>query len=363
MTVNFFNLATFFLLFAAGAALTILLTPIIRGFASSAGIVSTTRYGSYEKVRIPLLGGIAIAVSFFTITLLVWTVVSPHENILVKHLYGLAIGSGILLFGGYLDDRLRLPPKIQVIFPCLAAIAVIASGIDISYITNPIFPDRLIYLTAYEKTLFYLNGIPYKLVLPGDFITFIWLLVAMYATKLNDGLDGLVTGVSFITALFIFLVSWFLLKELDLALLSAIFAGSLLGFYFFNRYPASIYLGEGGSLFAGFILGTFAILSDAKIVMTSLILAIPIVDVLLTITRRIKKGVPPWRGDELHLHHRLIALGMSQRQAVFIIFGFTAVFGMLVFLWQSSFKYYFAGFIILVAAMTGVFIWRVYKKT
>ena len=128
----------------------------------------------------------------------------------------------------------------------------------------------------------------------------------MYTTKLLDGVDGLVSGLGVIGGFVIFLftatTNYF---QPDIALASAIFGGASLGFLIFNWHPAKIFLGEGGSLLIGYILGVLAIISGGKIAIALLILGIPILDVLWTIIRRLLKKQNPFKfSDKLHLHHR-----------------------------------------------------------
>jgi predicted adenine nucleotide alpha hydrolase (AANH) superfamily ATPase len=152
----------------------------------------------------------------------------------------------------------------------------------------------------------------------------------MYTTKLLDGVDGLVTGISAIGALIIFLfTSTTRYYQPDLAFASLVLAGACLGFLIFNFNPAKIFLGEGGSLFLGYALGVLAIISGGKIAIALLVMGIPILDVAWTILRRLAKGKNPFRAaDRQHLHHRLLDSGLSPKLTVLVFYAFAAVFGL-----------------------------------
>ena len=344
----------------------VIVTPRVVHFATKHGIVTKSQPwhsdGSAQK-NMPLLGGVALFVAFVLGILIFNDTILSTEVISKKHIIGLVIGGIILVIGGYLDDTYSLPPLKQLLWPFLAIIAVIISGVGITEFTNPFSPEKLIYVDTFKFDLLTFRGIPYRVTLPADLITFVWLGLIMYSTKLQDGLDGLVSGISFLGSIFIFLLSYFVFDDIPLAVLSALFAGALLGFLKYNFYPAKIFLGESGSLLTGFILGVLAIMSDAKVVITLLLFAVPIADAVWTVVRRIYKKQAPWKGDQGHLHHQLIHAGISPRRAVLLLQGITALFGMLVLLWQSSFRYYFFGVAILLFLILLFLFSVVYKKS
>ncbi len=283
-----------------------------------------------HKEPIPLLGGMAV---FLSLTLAVAGILFLQPELIVgeyispKALVGLLIGGALLMLGGFLDDKYILKPSRQIVWPILAAIAAVAAGIGIPYITNPF--GGTFDLTRYEWVLFWQNGIAYKLTLLADLFTFVWLMGMMYTTKFLDGLDGLVTGVTLIGSLIIFILSLTpQVHQPETALLALLLAGACAGFLVWNWHPAKIFLGEGGSLFLGFMLGSLAIISGSKVATTLLIVGLPILDVLWVIVRRIfieKKS--PFSGDRKHFHHRLLDAGFSHRGAVIFLCIITALFG------------------------------------
>ncbi len=301
-------------------------TFVVRFFALKGGVIDRPDGGRkmHEKPT-PLLGGLAVFAAFAL------TVFCLHEKLLggfllEKHLIGILAGSAILVAGGILDDRYRLKPSLQLAFPALASLTVILSGIGADFITNPF--GGIFRLDLWNITLFQHSGVPYQLTLPADLFTFAWLMGMTYTTKLLDGLDGLVSGLGVIGFAVIALLSLTPdVAQPELALLAMAAAGALAGFLFFNARPASIFLGEGGSTLVGFLLGTFAVLSGAKIGITLLVLAVPIMDVAWTIARRILGGKPIAQGDIEHLHFRLVRGGLTPDQTVAFFWLFAAAFG------------------------------------
>lgn len=306
------------------------ITPLVIKTAKKYKIVDIPKEDrKIHKSPKPLLGGLAIFLSFIIVLLyfIVFTDYAFGEFTRIKNLFGLIVGGVIIMVGGYLDDKYNFKPWQQLISPILACLFVIGFGIGINYISHPF--HGLIYLDKYYWVLFWKNGIPYTITLFADIFTFIWLMIMMYTTKFLDGLDGLVSGIGGIGGLIIFFLSITAISnQPETALISIIFAAACFGFLVFNFNPAKIFLGEGGSLFIGFMLGSLAIVSGGKIATTLLILGIPLLDAVWVVLRRViieKKS--PFKGDKRHLHHRLLEAGLTHRQAVLILYFITLSFG------------------------------------
>ncbi len=305
----------------------------VRRFALRRGIVDHPSQAPERKIHrrpVPLIGGIAIfgALIFTTGVYAFFSDRLFGGYLLPKHLIGIGIAGVFLMIGGALDDLHNRKPVQQIIWPILAALAVISVGIGITYITNPL--GGVIQLDTVSIELFSWNSTPYVLTLFADIFAFCWLMGMMYTTKFLDGLDGLVAGITTIGAFVLFFLS--LNQEVaqpETALLSVILAGSMAGFLILNFHPAKIFLGEGGSLLAGFMLGVLAILSGAKIATALLIMGIPILDVVWVIIRRafFEKQSPFRTADKKHLHFRLLDIGLSHRQAVLLLYGISLLFG------------------------------------
>lgn len=304
------------------------LTPLARAAAVRFGVID--RPDGERKVHrapMPLLGGVAVAAAVAVAVLVAVAIGAlPGTHITAKHLIGLGLAAFFLVVGGALDDRFDFLPSRQIIWPALAALAVIASGIGVNVVTNPL--GGILRLDRIVLPVFTLGGIPYKLTLFADVFTFVWLMGTTYTTKFLDGLDGLVAGIAAIGGIVVVAVS--LTRDVaqpDTAALATALVGAFLGFLVYNFHPARIFLGEGGSTFAGFMLGAFAIVAGGKIATTLLILGLPIFDAAYVIIRRMASGKSPVAADRSHLHHRLLDLGFSQRQAVLLYWFVAALFG------------------------------------
>ncbi len=296
----------------------------------------------------PLWGGLGIAISiFFTVFILQSSLIFIGSSIRIEQVYGFVIGVCVLLIGGLIDDVYPLPPRIQVIFPSIAALVVICTGTGIIQITQ-IGSTHAFSLVWWK---FFISGFQFSL--PSDIITFIWLLIATYATKILDGLDGLVSGVLIIGCGFVAVLGlaprFF---QPDIAILACGILGSFLGFLPRNTHPAKQFLGESGSTIAGFSLGVLAILGSAKVAIALSALAIPITDIALVMLGRIRRGASPFIGDDTHLHFRLIQLGLSQRMAVGVYWGMSLLAGIFALGLQTRGKIFLIAFLIVLTVLT-----------
>lgn len=312
------------------ALVSFLAAAAVRQLALRWGVVDRPELAPQRKQlgkTVPLLGGTAIwfAVVFVTAIML------PQLTtgyLLPKHLFGIWIAGTIIIIGGWFDDRFSLSPKRQLLFPILASLVVIVAGIGIEYISNPL--GGIWNLQQWQWTVFTYHGLPYQITLWADLFTVLWLMVSMYTTKLLDGLDGLVSGVGMIGGVIIGLLSLSAtVVQPETATLAFIFAGACAGFLIWNFAPAKLYLGEGGALFVGFMLGVLAIVSGSKIATALLILGLPLLDVLAVIIRRVvieKKSA--LSGDLFHLHFQLQQRGWGPRLTVLVYYLITLAFGL-----------------------------------
>lgn len=308
----------YFFVFLAALIFTALLTAGIRQLAFHWQILDRPDSDSKRGRKIhaqatPLLGGLAIFIVYFFLLFLF----SSHflaGNLRWPHLIGFFFGALIIMIGGVLDDKYNLAPQRQIIFPLLAICAVIGGGVEIVRLSNPF--GAILNL----QSLIFISPILISL----------WLLGMMYTTKLLDGVDGLVSGIISIGGFIIFLFTLTTrYYQPDIAFAAILLCGATLGFLVWNWHPAKIFLGEGGSLLLGYILGVLAIISGAKIAIALLIMGIPILDVVWTIIRRLMLGKNPFKfADREHLHHRLLNLGLSQRQTVLVFYALSLTFGL-----------------------------------
>ncbi len=321
--------------------LVVCLTPLIRRLALRFKIIDWPAPGGRKihKKPVPLLGGLAIFISFIVVLFVAYNSgFWPEGLVRAKNLIGIGLAGSLLMLGGFLDDKYHLKPYQQIIWPILASLVIIVSGIGINYINNP-FGAGFLHLDKYKFEIIRLGGIPYYFTPLADIFTFVWLMTLMYATKLLDGLDGLVSGLTTIGALiiasFCFLTKFY---QPDVGSLAMILAGATSGFLIFNFHPAKIFLGEGGSIFLGFILGVLAIISGSKIATTLLIVGIAILDIFWIIWRRFSLGRSPLRADREHLHFKLLETGFSYQGAVIFYWILGLVFGSIVFVFETKGK-------------------------
>jgi UDP-GlcNAc:undecaprenyl-phosphate GlcNAc-1-phosphate transferase len=291
---------------------------------------------------VPLLGGVAIYAAVLVAT--VWSLLASDDllggEISVAHYAGFLLGGFVLMVGGYVDDRYDLPAKYAVLAPMVAAACAVAFGIEVTKLTNP-----------FGGTI---GLVPWQ----SDLLVFAWLMTVMYTTKFLDGLDGLSAGVSSIGAFMIMCLAltaaYF---QPDVATLAFICLGAMLGFLAFNFHPATIFLGEGGSTFVGYALGTLAVISGGKLATALLVVAVPMMDVVWIVIRRWRAGGPRnvLKGDRKHLHHRLLDRGWGQRRIVLAYYAVAAAFGGAALFLQSGEKLValaaLAAFMLVVAAV------------
>lgn len=314
-------------------------TLIIRRIALRYNIVDRPAPRKIHSHPVPLLGGLAIFFTFF-IMLFVFKEELVAGKLQYHHWLGFFMGAVFLMIGGYLDDKYDIPPRWQIIWPLLAIICVVAGGIGIGKISIP--GGDILYLDQWKISLWQINNSVFYLIILADLFTLLWLLGMMYTTKLLDGVDGLVSGITAIGGLIIFLfTSSTPYYQPDIALASLIFVAACAGFLIFNWNPAKIFLGEGGSLLVGYILGVLAIISGGKVAIALLVMGIPVLDVGWTILRRIWSGKNPFKfPDKRHLHHRLLEAGLSQKQTVAIFYTLSILFGGSALFLQTKGKVY-----------------------
>lgn len=339
----------FIAFFAVAFGATLLATLWVASFARRKEIVDkpdATRH--FHKAPTPMLGGLAVFFGFVCATLGLGVIGGYFDNgnIPLNIFWGILAGGLILMVGGFLDDKYQLPAKYSILFAIAASLAIVIAGIRAVSLNNP-FTGEVVLLDQIRVW-----GLP----LLSGFVVFAWTMTLTYTTKLLDGMDGLVTGVSAIAALILFGLS---LRESvaqpQTAMLAISLAGSLLGFLVFNFHPAKIFIGEAGSTFAGFMLAVLAIVSGGKIATTLLVMGIPLLDMAWVIFQRLRSGASPFSGDRRHLHYRLEEIGLSQRQTVLLLYGLSASFGIAGLFLQSKGK--LVALLVLAAVMMGAVSW------
>ncbi len=286
------------------------------------------KYGLMEKLanskvgkrNVIRFGGIAIVASFLAAIYLSGKL--EFDNLK----WGIILSSlSILLFGIY-DDLNNISWKKQLFGQIFVAMAMIYAGLNIDYIANP-FGGAEFRLDQYA-----VGG--YSVL--GSILILFWIIGFMNVMNWLDGLDGLAGGVGLIGSLTLFFLSVSpLVNQPPLGIISIALAGSMVGFLFFNFYPAKIFMGTSGSMFLGFILAVLAIFSGGKIATALLVMGFPILDAAFVIVERIRAGESPFKGDDRHLHYRLLERGWSQKKVVIFIYGVCSIFGITAIVFQG----------------------------
>jgi UDP-GlcNAc:undecaprenyl-phosphate GlcNAc-1-phosphate transferase len=296
------------------------LTPLVKRLAYRIGAIDVPKDARrMHKQPIPRLGGLAIFGGF-----LVAAIVTGQLN--TQRLWILA-GAAVIVVLGIFDDRNALGAKFKFVIQIIAAaIPVVFGGLRIDMFTNPILFSDELYLKL--GTL----SIP---------ITILWIVAITNAVNLIDGLDGLAVGVSSIASMTMLAVALFI-GETEIAIILAALAGACVGFMPYNLNPATIFMGDTGSTFLGYMLATLSIQGLFKMyalisfAVPFLILGLPIFDTAFAILRRILSGRSPLSPDRGHVHHRLIDMGFNQKQAVAILYIISVVLGLIAVVLTTS---------------------------
>ncbi|MFQ5615074.1 MAG: MraY family glycosyltransferase, partial [Anaerolineales bacterium] len=286
------------LAFGVSLILSLLLVPVVRHLSLQLGRVASPRKDRWHKKPTPISGGVGMFFAF------AGSLLFTHGETEIR--WGLLAGSAIMFGLGFYDDLKPLTPPAKMTGQILAAAVVVFSG----------------YTTGFFSSA-----------LPNILITIVWLVMITNAINLLDNMDGLAGGISLIAAGFISFFFW-RSHSPELLLLSLAMAGAILGFLVFNFPPASIFMGDSGSLFLGFTLAALAIArtpqaSNVFAVMSvpTLIFLLPILDTTLVTFTRILRGQSPVQGGRDHTSHRLVAFGLSERQAVLVLYAIALAAG------------------------------------
>jgi UDP-GlcNAc:undecaprenyl-phosphate GlcNAc-1-phosphate transferase len=303
---------------------------------------------------VPRGGGIPIWVALILASI----IFLPQD----QHWRGIIAGASLLAFMGILDDRLDLNPYLRLLGCFLTASLVIAAGIGIPFITNPF--GGIIKLDQ-PRVYFYFLGETRSIWVLADIFALIWIVFLTNIVNWSKWFDGQLPGIVVIAALTIaFLALRFSadIAQWPVAILASITAGAYLGFLPFNFYPQKIMPGYGGGSLAGFLLAVLAILSTTKVGTAIVVLGIPFIDALYSISRRIASGRSPVWGDRGHLHHKILdEWKWGKRKAAAFYWTLTAILGFLALNLSSLQKFY--TIVMLTVIIGGLFLWFKFWKT
>lgn len=300
--------------FLVAIGMALLLTPGVIVLARKTGALDAPDSRKVHKRPIPRIGGVGIYLSFMIAICSVVSIVHLPSDVSYE-MVGLLLSGTLIVIVGVIDDYKNLPAKVKLLGQIMAAcVLVLVFDVRIDFITDP-FGDYL-----------YLE----YLAVPA---TVFWIVGLTNTVNLIDGLDGLAAGVSTIACITICLVA---LEQniILIAVLTAALAGSACGFLYYNFNPARIFMGDSGSMFLGFMLAGISVIGAVKcaatiaLIVPILALGLPILDTTFAIIRRYRGGAPIFKPDRGHLHHRLLDMGFTQRQAVLLMYVVSALLGL-----------------------------------
>ncbi len=296
---------------AIAFAISFAATPVVKTFAQKVGAIDVP--DGKRRVHdhpIPRMGGLAIFLGFLLSVVLFVDI--------TRQVRGILLGAVLIVACGAIDDVVNLRAWIKLLVQIAAAVIAVAHGVVIEFFSNPnIFSNNELLVLGW-------------LAVP---VTVLWIVGITNSVNLIDGLDGLAVGVSTIASMTMFVVA-LLVSEGNVALLLAALMGACLGFMPYNLNPAKIFMGDTGALLLGYVLSTVSVVGMFKtyalvtFVVPILALVLPLFDTVCAFFRRLLRGQSPMHPDRGHLHHRLIDMGLSQKQAVAILYSVSAILGL-----------------------------------
>jgi len=304
----------------AASLASFVLTPVAIRFARAVGAIDVPDNDRrVHREPVARAGGWAVAVAFTGVGLLAVWITSSSGLIAPGHVKDVTVAAllgGTLVAAslGFIDDRFQIKARWQFGGQILLALIPVAAGIGIAVVYNP--------LRGGTESNFQLN-FPFPALL-----AVVWIVGMINSVNFIDGLDGLSSGIALIAAATLGVIS-FTQGEPTVALLCGVLAGALAGFLPWNFHPARVFTGTTGVTAVGYALAVLSILGTAKYAVALLVLGVPIIDTFWIIIRRVSHKRSPFTPDRGHLHHRLLDLGLTHRQAVLLIYAICAVLAIL----------------------------------
>jgi len=312
------------------AIITYLITPLVRDLAIKSGAVTQIRARDVHSQLTPRWGGLAMWLAM-ALTLVIVNYLPLVHKSFGPDATGIFLSSTFILFLGLVDDRFDLDPITKFAGQALAAGILLIYGVQILWLP--------------------INGITALPTNIGQLLTVLFVMVVINAINFVDGLDGLATGIVMICAASFFAFSYLLavINGFNRAgapsLITAVVIGLCLGFLPHNFYPAQIFMGDSGAMFLGLLISASAITLTGQVDASAIteenggtallplllpftILAIPLLDFVMAILRRVKAGRSPFTADREHLHHRIMRMGISQQRTTIILYLWTAMFAL-----------------------------------
>lgn len=313
----------------------VFLVPLVINFSKKEGLVDLPNERKIHKIPVSRLGGIAIwASTMLTFLSLVFLSYYPYGSLLS----GILLGSSLMFLLGLVDDVYNLDAKFKLFIQLSIATIVYLLGVKISSI--PFFGGIDLGFWSYP-------------------ITLLWIVGISNAVNFIDGVDGLAGSVITVNSITLAIIAIAMTPSNPIvALIGFILAGSMLAFLTYNFNPAKIFMGDSGALFSGFLLATISIVGVMKaatltLLLPFVVLAVPIMDIVFSSTRRICKGKSPFVADAEHIHHKLLHAGFSQKKTVLILTSVAIVAGAIasLLMGENTIKHYAVYILVIVFIM------------
>ena len=319
-----FNVAVWkniILALAAAFVISFAATPVVRSFAKQVGAVDIPDNKRHIHTHpIPRMGGLAIFLGFL-LSVLLFANITPQVR-------GILLGAILIVVVGAIDDVLNLNAWLKFCVQIVAAVIAVLSGVIINVVSNPLL------ITGEQAITIGILAVP---------VTILWIVGVTNSVNLIDGLDGLACGVSAIASLSMLVVSMLVSEaNSNVAVILAALCGGCLGFIPYNLNPAKIFMGDTGALLLGYVLATASVIGMFKFyaivtfILPVLALAVPLSDTIFAFTRRILRGQSPFHADRGHFHHKLLDIGLNQKQAVAVLYAVSAILGLTAVVLTSS---------------------------
>ena len=319
-----FNVAVWkniILALAAAFVISFAATPVVRSFAKQVGAVDIPDNKRHIHTHpIPRMGGLAIFLGFL-LSVLLFANITPQVR-------GILLGAILIVVVGAIDDVLNLNAWLKFCVQIVAAVIAVLSGVIINVVSNPLL------ITGEQAITIGILAVP---------VTILWIVGVTNSVNLIDGLDGLACGVSAIASLSMLVVSMLVSEaNSNVAVILAALCGGCLGFIPYNLNPAKIFMGDTGALLLGYVLATASVIGMFKFyaivtfILPVLALAVPLSDTIFAFTRRIMRGQSPFHADRGHFHHKLLDIGLNQKQAVAVLYAVSAILGLTAVVLTSS---------------------------
>jgi len=308
----------YLLYFTIPFIISLLVTPLFRRFALSHHVVALQNHRTVHKGEVPKLGGGAVFVAFLFGLAILWLTKTELFMQHIKLLAGLAGGATVLFFMGAVDDKADLSCNLKLVIEIVVATLAVSMGWKINVLALPASQDVALGVLSYPFSV-------------------LWIVGVANSFNMIDGLDGLAAGIA-TTVLLSSMAIAALFGGTMIPILAIILAGAVFGFLRYNINPASIFMGDSGSLSLGFALACItmnaATVEGGKTVflIPLLLLGLPLTDTTLAIFRRWRRGIHPFHADREHVHHRLVNLGLSQSGAALSLVSLAVILGIMAYL-------------------------------